>query len=289
SLAAHHGSWQLSGSAMRESEASIGSGTGASPDRESAPPESTDSLRRAVDRDDTLRVVTASCSAAVREACARSGLVGAEAIVVGRALTAGYLLATVAKNDDERVRIQLDGGGAVGVIVVDAHGDGRGRAALQAPLGEGHPLRTPVRRRGRVSVASLVGASGGLTVTRDVGRSKPYQGSVELKSGELDEDLEFYLTTSEQLPSALRCEVVLDGEGRVRFAGGVLVQTFPGSDPDAIETVRVRLADEGLESALSGGQSEIAPDSASVHDALDRKSTRLNSSHVKNSYAVFCT
>lgn len=239
---------------------------GGSPDESNAS-ESSDSLRRAVDEHDTLRVVTALSTAAVREACARSGLAGAEAIVVGRALTAGYLLATVAKNDDERVRIQLDGGGAVGVIVVDAHGDGRGRAALQAPLGDSHPLQTPKRVGDRVSIATLVGTEGGLTVTRDVGLARPYQGSVALQSGELDEDLEFYLTTSEQLPSALRCEVVLDDDGGIRFAGGVLVQTFPGSSPEAIQTVRQRLAATGLESALSA-HGDDPEQSAAIHDAL---------------------
>src|SRR5690606_2415621 len=36
------------------------------------------------------------------------------------------------------------------------------------------------------------------------------------------------------------------------------------------------------------GDFNIAPDERDVHDPEDRKSTRLNSSHVKISYAVFC-
>src|SRR3712207_8410799 len=40
---------------------------------------------------------------------------------------------------------------------------------------------------------------------------------------------------------------------------------------------------QGAETAV-----EFAIDPAKFHDALDRKSTRLNSSHANISYAVFC-
>ena len=54
----------------------------------------------------------------------------------------------------------------------------------------------------------------------------------------VDEDLEHYLGHSEQMPSALGCEVLLDAHGGVLRAGGVLAQTFPGATPHEIGALR---------------------------------------------------
>src|SRR5690606_9348943 len=93
--------------------------------------------------------------------------------------------------------------------------------------------------------------------TRDLGLATPYQGSVELRSGEIDEDLEHYLDQSEQLPSALRTEVVLDANGEVLRVAGILAQSFPGSDPAVIMAVRERLAGAGLRTLISAHERSV--------------------------------
>src|SRR5207302_10863741 len=50
-------------------------------------------------------------------------------------------------------------------------------------------------------------------------------------------------------------------------------------------------ADNELARKIHAGKLQVVPDSADnmvARERLDRKSTRLNSSHVKISYAVFC-
>jgi molecular chaperone Hsp33 len=89
-----------------------------------------------------------------------------------------------------------------------------------------------------------------VVVTRDLGLATPYQGTVELRTGEVDEDLEHYLDASEQLPSTLRAEVVLDQHGEVVRAAGILAQSFPGSDPQLIAAVRQRLAGDALRTVI---------------------------------------
>jgi molecular chaperone Hsp33 len=212
-----------------------------------------DTLLRAINEDETIRVVAANTTEAVREACRRQGATGVTALVIGRALTCGAVLATLAKSERERVRIALGGGGPVGQVIIDAHGDGRVRACVARP--ELAPERTEAVREllgvgERASTVAAVGRSGHVVVTRDLGLGQPYQGSVDLRSGEIDEDLEHYLDHSEQLPSALRAEVVLDGHGEVVRAAGVLAQSFPGSDPALIAAVRERLGGGALASLL---------------------------------------
>ena len=196
-----------------------------------------DLLQRGIDSSQSIRVVTAVTTDLTRDACDRHGLEGGEAVAIGRALTAGCLLATLTKNDDERVRIQMRGGGPVGQVLVDARGDGRVRGCLtqRAP-----DLPLP-ELQGRPSVRHLVGLRGYMVITRDLGLEHPYQGVLQMHTGEIDSDLELYLTDSEQLPSVLACEVMLDTTGAVMRAAGVLCQTFPEAPEHALDAVRDNL------------------------------------------------
>ena len=123
------------------------------------------------------------------------------------ALTASVLLATLTKGA-ERVTVQIEGDGPLGGVVVDANVDpARWRRA-----------RLP-RRASRATEPAAAGASSRRrsaapawsTSLRDLGLKEQYQGQVALITGEIDEDVESYLRISEQVPSALGCEVVLDG------------------------------------------------------------------------------
>jgi molecular chaperone Hsp33 len=211
-----------------------------------------DTLLRGISGDASVRVVTAITTQLVREACRRQRATGVRAVALGRAATAGCLLSTLAKNDQERVRIQLDGQGPVGRVIVDSRSNGRIRACFErapasSPASEPEPLTLA---DGRATIGSAVGRDGLVVVTRDLGLENQYQGAVEMRSGEIDEDLQAYLDRSEQLPSALTCAVLLDVHGDVLRAGGVLCQTLPGSDPAVIETIRETLGHGSLRAVL---------------------------------------
>ena len=200
-----------------------------------------DAVLRAINEAETIRVVAAITTQATREACRRQHARGLAAVAIARGLTSGVLLATLAKQTKERLRIQFAGDGAAGNLLVDAHGDGKVRACLEHALASDHPALRLDADGARPRTAGLLGSRGDLIVTRDLGLGQGYQGMVELVSGEIYEDLEDYLDRSEQLPSALRCEVVLDRHGEVLRAAGVLAQSFPGSPPELIGEVRERL------------------------------------------------
>jgi molecular chaperone Hsp33 len=214
-----------------------------------------DTLLRAINEPETIRVVAATTTEAVREACRRQEARGVAAIVIGRALTSGALLATLAKGERERVRIQLGVVGPVGQVIIDAHGDGRVRACIERRLEDDQLEPLPLGQR--PSTAQVVGTRGHVVVTRDLGLATPYQGSVELRSGEVDEDLEHYLDASEQLPSTLRTDVVLDQHGEVVRAAGILAQSFPGSDPELIAAVRQRLAGDVLRTVIGAHERDV--------------------------------
>jgi molecular chaperone Hsp33 len=185
-----------------------------------------DLLIRAIDRDAGLRVIAAVTTDLAREAAGRHGAQGIGACALGRALTSSLLLATLTKGG-ERVTLQIEGDGPIGGITADANDEGDVRGYLH------HVDAARQHCEGRCRVVEALGRSGVVNVVRDFGLKERYQGQVSLITGEIDEDVEGYLRVSEQVPSALGCDVLLDGE-RVVSAAGVLVQALPGGDFDTV-------------------------------------------------------
>lgn len=206
-----------------------------------------DLLHRAINDSLSVRLVAAITTGASREGAKRQNAQPTEALMLARGISAGCLLATLAKGNAERVRIHMRGQGPVQALIVDAHGDGRVRACLQEPLPEQSPAAAfASHENGRPSVAAALGKQGDVSVVRDLGLKQPYEGTTNLASGEVDEDLSLYLNSSEQLPSVLVCDARLDAAGRIAQSAGILCQAFPGADPDVLDRFKERLSGDTL-------------------------------------------
>ncbi|ODN31282.1 Hsp33 family molecular chaperone HslO [Fervidobacterium thailandense] len=102
---------------------------------------------------------------------------------------------------------------------------------------------------GKFDVRSAVG-SGSLTVVRDVGLRNPLISKVPIVSGEIAEDIAYYYTVSEQIPSAFALGVLMNKEGVVK-AGGVAIQVLDKSiDEKALAHVENSLKGFSVTSAL---------------------------------------
>src|SRR5262245_54060248 len=199
-----------------------------------------DEIVRGVLADLPVRVVAALTTGVAREAARRHEAGPAGAIALGRGLTAGSLLATLTK-DDERVTLQVLGDGPLGGITVDATGAGTARAYVK------HPLGGLIAQDGaRPSLATAVGRSGVVSVIRDVGLRENFSGATAIHSGEIDEDVERYLTESEQIESALACETTVGAEGQIVASAGILVQALPGEAAIEVALARGLFAEHAL-------------------------------------------
>jgi molecular chaperone Hsp33 len=95
---------------------------------------------------------------------------------------------------------------------------------------------------GKLDVKGLIKGSGEgmLRVIREAGfeiglRKEPYTGSVPLVSGEIAEDIAYYLNASEQINSAVALGVFYELEqAKVTAAGGMLIQAMPDADPNIL-------------------------------------------------------
>ena len=190
---------------------------------------------RGLAKDGAFRVFAADTKDIVEEARRRHRTTPTATAALGRALTAAALLGLDLKTG--RVMVQINGGGPLGEILAEADAEGNVRGLVQRP----NVHLTP--QKGKLLVGQAVGRNGFLSVTRDLGLKEPYQGSVALVSGEIAEDLSYYLTVSEQIPSAVALGVFVETDNTVRAAGGFLIQTMPAATDEQITQIEEVLKD----------------------------------------------
>lgn len=208
-----------------------------------------DYMVRSVAGDGAIRALALRSTALVEEARARHDTWPTATAALGRALTGTALLSADLKGR-QSVLVRLSGDGPVGEIVCEGRAGGFLRGFVENPH-----VDLPLNRLGKLDVGAAVGRYGLLHVTRDYGLRERYTGSVPLVSGEIGEDLTRYLVVSEQVPSLVALGVLVESDGRVRAAGGLLLQLLPGAEEDWAarleENVRAlppvsRMVDDGM-------------------------------------------
>ena len=193
-----------------------------------------DQLIRVISDEANVRAMACLTTATVSEACSRHRTSPTASVALGRALTGGVLMGALLKGR-QRVALKFEGNGPLGKIVVEAdpmclvHGY-VGNPEADLPL-----------KDGRFDVAGALGHAGLLTVTKDLHLKSPYQGVVNLVSSEIAEDIAYYLTESEQTPSAMGLTTIPDDKGGIAVAGGFLLQSLPPANDEALDALTERI------------------------------------------------
>ena len=149
---------------------------------------------------------------------------------LGRLLTGASIMGCMLKNERDSLTATIKGGGPLGTVMAVARPDGTVKGYVDNP-----DLELPLRADGKLDVGGAVGKSGQLTVIKDVGMKEPYVGMVNLRSGEIGEDLAMYFTASEQTPSLVSVGVLTNNT--VVAAGGLVVQIMPGCSEIALKSI----------------------------------------------------
>lgn len=198
-----------------------------------------DRVVRAITTDGHFRLAAVNLSNTVQTAQKRHNLNALSAVFLGKLMAGATLLSSFLKGE-ERIILEAMGHGPLQKVYAEAMqvGEIRGYVANpDAALDFSNPS---------VSLADALGV-GLFRVTKILyNRFEPVVGVVELLKGDISTDLAYYLTQSEQIPSAVILDVQVDDAGQAIQCGGVMVQAMPGAPEEAILTLQ-----ESLRSATS--------------------------------------
>ena len=154
----------------------------------------------------------------------------------GRLLTAGAIMGTNLKGEDI-LTLRIDSEGPINQMVVTATSEGNVKGYVNNPSAD-----LPLKENGQPDVSGLVGP-GTLRVIKDMGlrNADPYMGISKLQTGEIAEDIAYYLYTSEQIPSVFALGVSLNDDMTIKSAGGYMIQLMPEADENFIDKLEEKI------------------------------------------------
>ena len=208
-----------------------------------------DYLVRATAADAQIRAFAATTRQMVETARQKHDTSPVVTAALGRLLTAGSMMGSMLKGEEDLLTLQVTGDGPMGGMTVTADSKGHVKGYANEPQ-----VILPANSQGKLDVGGAVG-SGILRVIQDSGLKDPYVGQTVLQTGEIAEDLTYYFATSEQVPSSVGLGVLMERDNTGRQAGGFIVQLMPFAEEETISRLEQNLGkirsvtsmlDEGL-------------------------------------------
>jgi molecular chaperone Hsp33 len=200
-----------------------------------------------------LRAYAADTFVTAQSICSAHDTTPNATSALSKAISVAALMSATLKPDSgQSLSVKIQGSGPLKEIHVQADTLGDIRGYVKRPrVDEDTDI-------GGISFPKAIGA-GLLTVTKDIGMKEPYSGVTHFIKGELAIDTAYYLTSSEQVPSAVILAATLDKNGSLSSSGGILIQTFPGTPDTSIALVESKLSSEheNLGEALVAGKNLI--------------------------------
>lgn len=195
-----------------------------------------DYIVRATAANSQIRAFAATTRNLVEEARARHNTSPVATAALGRLLTAGSLMGSMMKNEKDMLTIQIKCDGPIQGLTVSADVKGNVKGYVENPN-----VMLPPSKAGKLDVGTALGL-GVLSVIKDMGLKEPYVGQTILVTSEIAEDLTYYFTTSEQVPSSVGLGVLMEKNNTVKQAGGFIIQVMPFIEEKVLSKLEENIA-----------------------------------------------
>lgn len=193
-----------------------------------------DKIIKSIAQSGAFRAYVLDSTETVALAQEKHNTLSSSTVALGRTLIANQILAANQKGDS-KITVKVIGDSSFGHIISVADTKGHVKGYIQ---NTGVDIKKTAT--GEVLVGPFMGNGHFVTII-DYGTGNPYTSTTPLITGEIGEDFAYYLTESEQTPSAIGLNVLLDENDKVKVAGGFMVQVLPGASEEEIARYEKRL------------------------------------------------
>ncbi|HEP1292141.1 Hsp33 family molecular chaperone HslO [Streptococcus pyogenes] len=209
-----------------------------------------DKIIKSIAQSGAFRAYVLDSTETVALAQEKHNTLSSSTVALGRTLIANQILAANQKGDS-KITVKVIGDSSFGHIISVADTKGHVKGYIQ---NTGVDIKKTAT--GEVLVGPFMGNGHFVTII-DYGTGNPYTSTTPLITGEIGEDFAYYLTESEQTPSAIGLNVLLDENDKVKVAGGFMVQVLPGASEEEIARYEKRLQEMPAISQLLTSENHV--------------------------------
>ena len=191
-----------------------------------------DYLVRGTAANDFVRAFAVTTRGVTEKARERHNLSPVASATLGRTLAAALMMGADMKNEKDVLTIQFLCDGPIGGITATSNSRGEVKGFVENPS-----VILPPNEFGKLDVGRAVG-KGTLHILKDIGLKEPYAGEVDIRNGEIAEDLTYYFAVSEQVPSVVSLGVLTDRDDyHILCSGGYIIQLMPDCPEEIISNL----------------------------------------------------
>ncbi|HER2939042.1 TPA: Hsp33 family molecular chaperone HslO [Streptococcus pyogenes] len=209
-----------------------------------------DKIIKSIAQSGAFRAYVLDSTETVALAQEKHNTLSSSTVALGRTLIANQILAANQKGDS-KITVKVIGDSSFGHIISVADTKGHVKGYIQ---NTGVDIKKTAT--GEVLVGPFMGNGHFVTII-DYGTGNPYTSTTPLITGEIGEDFAYYLTESEQTPSAIGLNVLSDENDKVKVAGGFMVQVLPGASEEEIARYEKRLQEMPAISHLLASKNHV--------------------------------